>query len=1247
MLGRILLTVGGALVVVLFAALLAPFFVDWTDFRVEFEQRASRVLGKKVVVHGAVDARILPFPSVTLHDVRVGQDRDGQPQLHAARFSMDMELAPFLSGEARIFDMRIEEPKARIRVLQDGTLDWMRGSKADIPARTVVIEDVHVTNGTIDLIDEQSGRTRTITGLAADLSAGSLAGPWRGDGYASLDGHPATFSLTTGEAEAAAQRLPLRLRLLPDTLPVALNLDGAILLSEDRPAYSGNFTLDVLQEEDDTEPVVAPPPGPRLKGGFELTNERIRVPEYRLEVGPLADPYVVTGEATLDTGEKPEFLLTANGQQIDVNRLGEGERAKTGRDAAASAQRRIEAMIDLAAQIPIPQVPGRASLSLPAVVANDTTVRDIRIDVRPAGTGWTVDSFAATLPGRTQVEAKGALTLEQPVSFVGDVLLASNQPSGLADWLSGAVDPAIRQLKTAGFSAKVDLTPELQSFNNLELAIGKAILRGRVERQAASGETPSLTMALAGDEIDLDAMRALASLITGDDAGQAVLDHKLAASLRAERFTAFGVAADKVDTVFTLSDGELSLDRLSVKDLAGAAITASGRLEGSLLSNTGSGVATLKADDPGRFLAMLRDRLPAHPGLDRLASSARWFAGADLSADIQVGGDTAGLSAVLTGVMNGSTVTADIALPTLFELTAPSDVAFNARLENKESAILLGQAGLDPLPLGDDGPGYISIDLTQEGDEPASATLAFQTDRTQVDAEGTIGLGAAEFLSGTGRVTLNSQDVEPYLLMIGIGIPQFGHGLPLRLETDVAIATGNIRLDRLQGEVAGNVVGSNSLTIDRSAAGLSLKGDLSLDTVDLAWLGEAAYGAFTDPATGALSDQPFSMPIFGDAEAQLQLQAKTFRPGFTSDIADFSASITHRDGGVTIEDAKGSWQGGRISGRLAMSNGEGNGIFQTRLAVENADLTPLIWQTGDIPVATGRLNATMAVEATARTPSELMASLNGSGELTLSDLQLRGVSIVALPALLGEVDALDGEVTEGKVRPVSERLVRQGEASLGTVAVPFTITEGEVRAQNVTAKAGDTTFSGEARIDLLEQAMSGALAITYSPGDEGLAGGDPSVRFVYSGNLADPQVEFDVAPLANFLSLRAFERERRRVESLQASVLEKQRLRREVSLHRYVAAEREAARERAEAEERARAEAEERARVEAEARLRAEAEAQAEREKAAAAARAAEEAQRRAEQVPTLTIPPTQDLFQEDLTPLQTPTIQSLPGVEP
>lgn len=106
---------------------------------------------------------------------------------------------------------------------------------------------------------------------------------------------------------------------------------------------------------------------------------------------------------------------------------------KTSRQPTVSVRQRIEAFAAMVARIPVPPVPGKASISLPALVSDDTTIRDIRLDVRPDGSGWQVVNAVATLPGRTQLEAKGSLTLLGGPAFNGNLLLASNQPSGLAN----------------------------------------------------------------------------------------------------------------------------------------------------------------------------------------------------------------------------------------------------------------------------------------------------------------------------------------------------------------------------------------------------------------------------------------------------------------------------------------------------------------------------------------------------------------------------------------------------------------------------------------------------------------------------------------------------------------------------------------------------------------------------------------------------------------------------------------------
>ena len=71
MLARLFVIFGGLFVLALTAALVAPYFVDWSSYRAGFEREASAILGRKVTVHGEATATILPFPSVTFSDVEV------------------------------------------------------------------------------------------------------------------------------------------------------------------------------------------------------------------------------------------------------------------------------------------------------------------------------------------------------------------------------------------------------------------------------------------------------------------------------------------------------------------------------------------------------------------------------------------------------------------------------------------------------------------------------------------------------------------------------------------------------------------------------------------------------------------------------------------------------------------------------------------------------------------------------------------------------------------------------------------------------------------------------------------------------------------------------------------------------------------------------------------------------------------------------------------------------------------------
>ena len=165
--------------------------------------------------------------------------------------------------------------------------------------------------------------------------------------------------------------------------------------------------------------------------------------------------------------------------------------------------------------------------------------------------------------------------------------------------------------------------------------------------------------------------------------------------------------------------------------------------------------------------------------------------------------------------------------------------------------------------------------------------------------------------------------------------------------------------------------------------------------------------------------------------------------------------------------------------------------------------------------------------------------------------------------------------------------------------IAFTVAAGTVRAPPVNLENPAATLSADITADLNASTVAVKGSITYRPGDEALVGSEPTLNFSVDGPFGAAKRQFDSEPLAQFLTQRALEKEQQRVEAMQAALLEKQRLRREVRYYAALQAERDRAAEelrRQEEEARLKAEAEAKARAEAEAKAQAEAEAKAQAE---------------------------------------------------
>ena len=414
----------GSLVVLAFsAALVVPYFVDWSQYTARFEQEASKVLGRHVTVNGDVTARLFPFPSVRFTDVSVaGREADAPPAMTIDAFSMDAELAPFLSGEILIFDMRVEGAKARASIAADGSVDWAIRPDTPFDPSQITLESVTITGGELQLVEEGPGRTHAFTGLDLTVRADTLEGPWRVNGKGDFDGTPAEIALTTGRVNEDGQ-MRLRATFRPDAFPLRAESEGMVRLDNNAPRYDGALTLlSEVRDEEGNATASEDGKAARLTGQFSADHRRIAVDEFRFETGPQDAAYAATGSALIDLGESPDFVIEAHGDQVRVDAADDGKAAPG--DAARLADR-FKAISQVLATTPQFPIPGTVNLDLPAIVAGDTTIRSIKVSARPNGNLWQIDSATAELPGRTVVEGSGKLITGAATSFEGRAVVAS------------------------------------------------------------------------------------------------------------------------------------------------------------------------------------------------------------------------------------------------------------------------------------------------------------------------------------------------------------------------------------------------------------------------------------------------------------------------------------------------------------------------------------------------------------------------------------------------------------------------------------------------------------------------------------------------------------------------------------------------------------------------------------------------------------------------------------------------------
>jgi uncharacterized protein involved in outer membrane biogenesis len=1111
-----LLGLSVAVILALVAALVGPHFIDWTRYRASFESEATRLTGLPVRVNGPIQVRLLPTPTLTLANIEAGDV--AASRLAARELYAELALGALVRGEFRASDMRIVAPEIKLALDADGRLDWP-AARIGFDPDQLWVERIAIEGGRLSFSDAASGAAVSLERLWFNGELRSLLGPVKGEGGFTAAGERYGYRVSASRiGEDGAMKL--RVGLDPADRPLSIGAEGAVRIEGNAPRFDG--TLSVARPVAIASPsgrgVIAVPW--RVTSRVKASPAQALFEQLEYQYGPDDRALKLAGTAELRFGKTPRLDGVLSARQADL------DRALDLTDAArrlpfAALKQMIESFGVVAYR---PAIPVRLGIGLDSVTLAGGTLQGLRGDLTMEADGWDIETLEFRAPGFTQVRLSGRLAVDpQGVTFKGPAKVEANDPKSLLAWLEGRSSDGgtaqLGQLRAAG-----DLTIGAQEIaaDRLRFEFDRKTIEGRLAySHAAAGRAARLEAELKAAELDLDALIGFARTALDGTAFERPREVALTANIG--RATIAGVEAKGVSGTLKLDPAGLSFDRVQVADLAGAAFSLNGRMDGPLSAPQGNVTFEVDARGLEGTAAVLAKFLPQ--AAEPLRAAAAKLTPLKARATLNLERATAGGSAAklaLEGTAGALRVrlttdaTGDIAALTLPELR------LSGQITATDGSILVGLAGLDRLVTVDRRPGALNVTARGAAGSDLRLDGRLTAGGLDLSASGTARLFAANGLAAALDLALQA-DAAP--------LRRGAAPLPVKLQARVNASADEIAIENLSGAIAGSPV-RGKLKLARGAA-TRIEGRIDAESADASALIAAAIGMPASTARDALwPAEPFGEGLFGDLDGRVEftLARAAFTPALVG--RQVRGALRLGAGEIALEDLDGALAGGRVTGQLMLRRNATGLSAAARLALVGADATALSPGDGR-PAVTGRLGLQVAVEGAGLSPAALIGALEGSGTMTLEDAAFAGLDPKAFNAATRSADQ-SATIDAAKVRDVVGAVLDGGTLAVPRLDAALTITAGQARVSRiiVPGQGADLTLAGG--IDLADATLDARLTLTGPILADGSSPTRPDILVTLKGPIPAPKRTIDVSALSGWLMLRSVDRQARRLDAIES-----------------------------------------------------------------------------------------------------------------
>ncbi|MBV9559800.1 MAG: AsmA family protein [Bradyrhizobium sp.] len=1108
-----------AFIVALVAALIGPYFIDWNQFRPQFEAEASQVIGAPVRVAGALDARLLPTPTLRLRSVMIGGPND-LGKIRADRLDVEFSLGDLMRGDWRANELSIGGLAVDLGLDRQGKID-LPAAKGQFNLGSLSIDRLNLT-GRIALHDAASRKTVELNNVAFSGDVRSLAGAVRGDGSFVLDGTRYPFRISSGKAgEGNGTRV--RLTIDPAERPLAADLDGVLSFEARSPRFEGIMTLATIAPKPKNS--AAPPVAPwRVTAKVKADHDKAQFDQIEASYGSDERVLKFGGGGDVRFGPSPLWRFALAARQFDADRLLTSDGAKD--SGATQPLRWLPALRTLMASLPPSPVPAQIAFSAEQITLGGRPVLNLAADLHSEAALWTIDRLDFHAPGGTQVDFSGsvfAAPATAPGTISGVVDAESSDPDALLAWLEGRNDIAYHSQRPLRLRGDIRVTPDRIAMEAMKAEIEGLTMEGRVAFMApGAGAGSRFEAMLKADRLDLDTAASFVDSVAGP---QSNWPDQATVSLDVGSATSSGQEVHPFLAKFSYNPKTLSLEQLKFGQPGAVTMEGAGSFDrteatGRLtLAATAASLAQLNAL-AAPFAPALSTRLngvASQPGAARLKLSL------DLGKNVDQA-DRGSARAVLeldSPPLKGvTTVTAKPLVAALrgidLDQLGKSELNVESRLVAGRGDSLLALMGLDRVIAAGDG--ALQFEGSASGVWRAPVRMTAKMWGAGLDAEAQ---GTAEPWAGTPKANLNlkvrSVNLAPFL---GLK-PSDGLAQNIRLFARGSLSGDKLALDDLDSVVAG------SRFRGHLALGLGemreIDGEIGLDAVDVAPAFAYAIGA-----SGHDAAEPLGAGVLKGWRGSIAFQALSgMLPGGT-ELRPVGGTVKGDGQSLRLDGIKGRIGGGDVTGNIDARQ-DANGIaLNGRFDLAGVDGTALHYRGLKMPA--GRTSLQMTISSQGRSVAALTGALTGGGTVTLESATIAGLDPHAFDIAIRTSDA--GQMIEdSRLRQLVDPVLSAGSLSVASAQVPFSIRDGRLRVDATTLEAQGARAVVSGGYDIPADQLD--IRATLSSTTAGSETSRPSVQLFAVGTPDALNRSLDVSALSSWLALRAIDRETQRLDAIE------------------------------------------------------------------------------------------------------------------